>query len=146
MQQRRGFALIEVLVAVVILGLVLTTSLAIFFDRQKRLRHASEMILAYQAIANEAEVQRHLPIYQVTDRPTFTSLLNSDLEVELGPLQALADVATSVEVESLTPVVKEVTLTVTWNKALPRTAQMKIFRTPAGDYRELVNESDPDAE
>jgi prepilin-type N-terminal cleavage/methylation domain-containing protein len=144
--KRSGFALIEVLVAVVILGLVVTMSLGIYFDRQKRLKHASENIIAYQAIANEAEVLRAIPESQLQDSDSFLSLYDNLGELDPGPLGTLQNVATLVDVEQLTPVVKEVTLTVMWNVEPPRRASMTIYRTSAADnwaYAEPEEGEDP---
>src|SRR5438045_3987171 len=40
--RQRGFTLVEVLAAIMILGLVITTSLAVFVERTKRQREATE--------------------------------------------------------------------------------------------------------
>jgi prepilin-type N-terminal cleavage/methylation domain-containing protein len=52
MRLQRGFTLIETLVGLLILAFILTTSLTVFVERQRRLRHADETIAAYQALAN----------------------------------------------------------------------------------------------
>jgi prepilin-type N-terminal cleavage/methylation domain-containing protein len=57
----RGFTLIEVLVALLILTLVILTSLGVFADRKRRVTEAGEMALAWQALANEAEARRRQP-------------------------------------------------------------------------------------
>ncbi|MEA2489261.1 MAG: hypothetical protein QOH21_1053, partial [Acidobacteriota bacterium] len=51
----RGFSLTEVLVALLILTLVITSSLVVFVERNRRMQQASELVLAYQALSNEAE-------------------------------------------------------------------------------------------
>ena len=56
--RQRGFSLVELLFGLLILTIVITTSLAMFTERTKRLRQANETILVYQALANEAELQR----------------------------------------------------------------------------------------
>src|SRR4051812_27847652 len=53
MRRQRGFSLAEVLVGVLILGIVVSTSLAVFVERKKRLQQAREVTLAYQVLANE---------------------------------------------------------------------------------------------
>jgi cytoskeletal protein RodZ len=127
-------ALVEVLVAVLILGFVVATSLWIFFDRQKRLKLAADTITAYQAIASEAEVVRTVPYEELRTRNKFYSVIGTDGTVQLGALSALKNVTTNVEVTEPTPVVKQIKLTVEWegNNA-PRSATMSIFRTPAAD-------------
>ena len=60
MRRQRGFSLIELLFALVVLTIVITTSLAIFVERTNRSQRASELILAYQALSNETEVIRRI--------------------------------------------------------------------------------------
>ena len=52
MSRRRGFSLVEVLVGLLVLTIVITTTIVIFTERNKRLKQANETILAYQALAN----------------------------------------------------------------------------------------------
>ena len=61
MERQRGFSLIEVLAALLVLAIVITTTMAMFVERQKRMQAANETILAYQAIANEIEYRRRVP-------------------------------------------------------------------------------------
>lgn len=134
----RGFSLIEVLVAVVILGIVIATSLAIYFDRQKRLVRAAETIAAFQAIANEAEVQRRIEFTAVRSRGSFVSVQGEDGEIDLGALASLPNVTTAVIVAEPTPVVKQVTLVVEWGEATPRrSAKMTMMRSFAGNQGRL---------
>jgi prepilin-type N-terminal cleavage/methylation domain-containing protein len=56
----RGFTLIEVLFALLIIGFVLTTSLAIFYERERRLRAAEELVIAAQAVSTETEHLRQV--------------------------------------------------------------------------------------
>src|SRR5207247_9854005 len=65
MSKSRGFTLIEVLVALLILTIVITTTIAMFVERHKRLRQANETILAYQALSNEAEIWRRIGFGQL---------------------------------------------------------------------------------
>jgi prepilin-type N-terminal cleavage/methylation domain-containing protein len=72
--RQRGFTLIEVIVALLILGLVVTTTLAVFVDRTRRLQQATETMLAWQALANETEVRRRINFADLdTSPPTFMS-------------------------------------------------------------------------
>ena len=51
-------SLAELLMALLILSIVITTSMAAFVERSRRQRQAREIIVVYQALANEsAEVQ-----------------------------------------------------------------------------------------
>src|SRR3954463_14750670 len=58
MPRSRGFSLAETLVALAILAIVITTTIAMFAERTRRLREANETILAFQALSNEAEYWR----------------------------------------------------------------------------------------
>ena len=58
--RQRGFTLIEVLIALLILAVVITTTLLVFVERTRRLQDATETILAYQALSNEGEVRRRI--------------------------------------------------------------------------------------
>jgi prepilin-type N-terminal cleavage/methylation domain-containing protein len=120
--QRRGFTLIEVLVGIVILGFILTTSLAIFFERQRRLRQADETIAAYQALANEAELQRHMP---------FNALLPNAphaFESNLAILEAIHEPQPVVNVELTKGGRKLVHMTIVWANG-KRSASLTIVRT-----------------
>src|SRR3954465_5134129 len=89
MARQRGFSLIEVLAALLVLAIVITTTMAMFVERQKRMQAANETILAYQAIANEIEVRRRIPYDQLEAAQTaFIS------ETEI--LKPLAPFATTV--------------------------------------------------
>jgi prepilin-type N-terminal cleavage/methylation domain-containing protein len=131
-RRKTGFALVEVLVAVAILGLVIATSLTVFFGRQKRLKQAADTIAAYQALANEAEVQRHLSYESLESAGYFQSLIDSTGNERLGALDQLKNVTVATEVEVLTPVVKEVRMSVLWGEKREHSARMSIIRTPAG--------------
>ena len=65
MRRSRGFSMAEVLVALAILAIVITTTIAMFAERTKRMRQASETILAWQALSNEAELWRRVPFAQI---------------------------------------------------------------------------------
>jgi len=124
MRRERGFSLIEVLAALLILTLIITMSLAAFVERNKRLRQASEMILAYQALANEAEYRRRIDFKALdTASPEFMS--NKDI---LGPL---APYGTAVKVQQMQAGVKDVTMTVRWNNGL-REAKLSLVRVDTG--------------
>ena len=49
MRAQRGFSLVEVMAALVVLAIVITTTLGMFVERRKHLRNANETILAHPA-------------------------------------------------------------------------------------------------
>src|SRR5947199_4367760 len=73
MRRNRGFSLAETLVALAILAIVITTTIAMFAERTRRLREANETILAFQALSNEAEFWRRERFVDIdkADNQTF---------------------------------------------------------------------------
>lgn len=124
MRREKGFSLVEVLAALLILTLVITMSLAAFVERSKRQRQASEIILAYQALANEAEYRRRID-FNALDAAPSEFLSNTDLLAPLAPF------GTAVAVQSTTPGVKNVTLTIRWNQG-KRDAKLTLVRVDTG--------------
>jgi len=124
MRKSRGFSLIEVLVGLLILTIVITTTISMFAERQKRLRQANETILAYQALANEAEIWRRIKFDSLDSQgPAFQS--------DTSILAPLAPFSTAVKVDTTRADVKSVTMTVRWNNA-QRTAKLAIVRVDTG--------------
>jgi prepilin-type N-terminal cleavage/methylation domain-containing protein len=123
MPRNRGFSLAETLVALAILAIVITTTIAMFAERTRRLREANETILAFQALSNEAEYWRRQSFAQIDnpDNQTF----KSDLDI-LAPLMPYT---TDVKVESPRSDVRNVTLTIRWAK---REAHLGIARADTG--------------
>src|SRR5437667_11238546 len=110
MKARRGYSLPEVLVALVILAIVITTTIAMFARRQQYLRESSETILVWQVIWNEAEIWRRLDWGGLEGQPKkFQS--DTSILAPLNPFDTKIDVAPS----SDDPHVKNVTLTVVWD-------------------------------
>lgn len=123
MSRSRGFSLIEVLVGLLILTIVITTTIVMFTDRQRRLQQANETILAYQALSNEAEVWRRIAFSQLdSEAPRFQS--------DTSLLAPLAPYTTAVRVDTARPDVKNVTLTVRWRNA--QEAKLSIVRVDTG--------------
>jgi prepilin-type N-terminal cleavage/methylation domain-containing protein len=123
MPRNRGFSLAETLVALAILAIVITTTIAMFAERTRRLREANETILAFQALSNEAEYWRRQSFAQIDnpDNQTF----KSDLDI-LAPLMPYT---TAVTVDSPRSDVRNVTLTIHWAK---REAHLGIARADTG--------------
>jgi Tfp pilus assembly protein PilV len=120
----RGFSLTEVLAAFLVLTLVITVSFAAFLERNNRLRQASEITLAYQALANEAEFIRRVP-YANLDITTSFDESGTTILAPLAPFE------TAIDLQDIKPGVKRVTLTVRW-KERQREAKLSVIRAHTG--------------
>ncbi|MCM2314961.1 MAG: type II secretion system GspH family protein [Thermoanaerobaculia bacterium] len=127
--RERGFTLIETLAGLLILAFVLTTSLLIFTQRQQRLREADEMIVAWQALSNEAEFVR------LSSYGTLEAGSSRPFETGSPLLSTLDRATTAVSVADWKPGLKRVVLTVTWNDGA-RHATLTVIRsaTPGGQF------------
>ena len=124
MRAQRGFSLIEVLVAFLILTIVFTTSLLAFVERNRRLQQAREIIVAYQALANEAEYRRRMNFDTLeTQEEEFVS----DTKI----LQSLDPFSTIVSVKTTAPGVKNVLMTIRWGDG-QRQARLELVRVDTG--------------
>lgn len=124
MRHQRGFTLIEILVAFMILTLVITMSLAAFVERTRRLQQASETILAYQALANEAEYRRRMSYATLETQPVeFVS--------DVAVLDPLKPFATIVSVKEVQPGIKNVLMTIRWKEG-QRQAKLELLRADTG--------------
>jgi prepilin-type N-terminal cleavage/methylation domain-containing protein len=131
MRPQRGYSLPEVLVALVILAIVITTTIAMFARRQQYLRDSSETILAWQAIWNESEIWRRTEWTKIESQPAFAS--DTSILTPLNPFATKVEVAPSAD----DPNVKSVTLTVLWqfddqHKTYKRNAHLSILRSDTG--------------
>ncbi len=123
MRRQDGFSLAELLMALLILTIVISTSMAAFLERNRRQQQAREILAAYQALANEAEYWRRLPYAQLESYQKF----QSDHPI----LSALGEYNTIVAVTPTEPNVKKVTLTVRWHEG-KRQARLGVVRVDTG--------------
>jgi len=123
MRSERGFSLVELLFALLVLTIVITTTLAVFVERTRRLRQASEVVLAYQALANEVELQRRVPFADVLPSAIFAS--------DTTILAPLTPFTTAIDVTSTQAGIKNVTMTIRWNQG-QREAKLRIVRVDTG--------------
>ena len=123
MSRSRGFSLAETLVALAILAIVITTTIAMFAERARRLREANETILAFQALSNEAEYWRRQTFAQIDNPDNLTFKSDPDI------LQPLTPYTTTVTVDSPRSDVRNVTLTIRWAQ---REAHLGIARVDTG--------------
>ena len=109
--------------ALLILTIVITTSMAAFLERNRRQQQAREIIVVYQALANEAEYWRRLPYGQLESY--------RDFQIQHPILGPLGDYNTIVAVTPVDADVKKVTLTVRWHEG-KRQARLGIVRVETG--------------
>jgi prepilin-type N-terminal cleavage/methylation domain-containing protein len=124
MRVQRGFSLVEILVAMMILTLIITVSLAAFVERNRRLRQASEIILAYQALANEVEYRRRIDFDELETAP-------AEFISDTALLAPLRPFGTTVSVAQTQQGIKNVLLTVRWNGG-QREARLQLVRVDTG--------------
>ncbi|HUF18681.1 MAG TPA: prepilin-type N-terminal cleavage/methylation domain-containing protein [Thermoanaerobaculia bacterium] len=108
MRGSRGFSLIEVLAGMLILSFVITTSLGVFYERERTHRRAEEMMLAWQVLSNESEIVRRIPFGHLD------ALHDGPFRSNLELLESLDSLSSRIEVTEARPRLKDVTLTLTW--------------------------------
>jgi prepilin-type N-terminal cleavage/methylation domain-containing protein len=124
MRRSRGFSMAEVLVALAILAIVITTTIAMFAERTRKMRQASETILAWQVLSNEAEYWRRQPFDQIDVATNQT--FKSDLTI----LTPLTPYTTAVRVDSPRADVRNITLTIRWSST--HEAHLNVARANTG--------------
>ncbi|HEX8619291.1 MAG TPA: type II secretion system protein [Thermoanaerobaculia bacterium] len=126
MRGQRGFSLPEVLAALLILTFVITVSFTAFLERNRRLEQASEIMIAYQALANEAEYRRRLGYDHV--KPDIDFMSDKTMLAPLAPYEI------EITVVEVKPDVKNMTMTIWWrNRA--RVARLMLVRVDTGGTR-----------
>jgi prepilin-type N-terminal cleavage/methylation domain-containing protein len=123
MNRQSGFSLVELLFALLVLTLVIMTGLAVFTERSKRLQQANEIMLAYQALANEAEMQRRVAYNDLFSTTSFQS--ETDLLAPLKPF------STRIEVNQSKAGIKDVTMIIRWRNG-ERVAKLTLTRVDTG--------------
>jgi hypothetical protein len=112
--------------ALAILTVVILTTLAVFTERARRIQLATETVLAWQALANEAEVVRHTSFNAIQQTAPLAEF-SSDTTI----LKPLKPFKTKIEVAVPRATMKEVTLTITWKQG-KRKASLVVIRTNTG--------------
>ncbi len=123
MRDERGFSLPEVMAALLILTIVITVSFTAFLERNRRLQQASEIIMAWQALSNEAEYQRRVEFHELSSLDEFLS--------ETMVLEPLKPYRTAVTVADVQEGVAHVTLTVRWREGT-RVERLMLVRVDTG--------------
>src|SRR5688500_113453 len=122
-RRENGFSLAELLMALLILTIVMTTSMAAFLERNRRQQQAREIVAVYQALANEAEYWRRLPYATLENYRAFQG--DHPILSTLGSYNEVVAVAVT------QPNVKKVTLTVRWQEG-KRQARLGVVRVDTG--------------
>jgi prepilin-type N-terminal cleavage/methylation domain-containing protein len=116
-----GFTLVELLFALLILTIVIMTSLAVFVERTRRLRQAGDIMIAYQVLANEAEIVRRVPYNNLDSLSGFTT--------DLTLLRSLQNPQARIEAGAATSGIRRVELIIQWDHGR---ASMNVYRVDTG--------------
>ena len=122
--RNRGFSLIELLVALLILSFVITTTIYMFTQRKQHLREANETIITYQVLANEAEVWRRIGFADLESKaPNF--------QTDTSILAPIVPFTATVKVDKARTDVKQVTLLISWQNGQKK-ARLALVRADTG--------------
>jgi len=128
MRAQRGFSLVEVLAALFVLTVVITTTLGMFVERRKHTKTANETILAYQALSNEVEIWRRFSYGELETRAQ-----GNDFWSDMTIAQPLRPFQTKVAVKKTSATVTTVRLTLNWgDPKTPHSASLEVVRTNTG--------------
>lgn len=128
MHRQRGFSLIELIFALIVLTIVIMTTLTMFAERSRRLQQAGEMMIAYQALSNQAELVRRMN-YPALDK--FAETAEDEFDVSASLLAVLSPYTTNIEIDVIRPEVKRVTMIIRWSKP-ERVASLELIRVDTG--------------
>jgi prepilin-type N-terminal cleavage/methylation domain-containing protein len=124
MRNQRGFSLLEILAALLILTVVITVSFTAFYERTRRLQQAAEIVLAYQALSNEAEYRRRIEFDELKTELKFRS--STEILAPLAPYEAVVTVPKQTQ-----PGIRNVTMKIRWRNG-EREARLTLVRTKTG--------------
>ena len=120
-----GFSLVETLMAILILGIVITTSLFVYYERERRMVEAGEVMLVWQVLGNEAEARRYAS--WAMQAPGPPQPFYTDLAL-LAQLEGVVAEATVEQVDSQT---RSILLRISWRDGR-RVAIAEVIRTDTG--------------
>lgn len=115
-RRQRGLSLVEVLVALAVLAIIITFPLLTIVGHRGRAEQVDHTSIAWQILANEAELQRHRPYHELRQgrQDPFLSLSSSSDLSSLGEL--LPEPSGTVDVEEEIGGIARVTMTLQWGE------------------------------
>jgi prepilin-type N-terminal cleavage/methylation domain-containing protein len=120
-----GFSLVEILLAILILGIVITTSLFVYYERERRMVEAGELMLVWQVLGNEAEARRYASWAMQAPGPP------QPFYTDLALLAQLESVVAEAAIEQVDAETRKILLRVSWRNG-GREATAEVIRTDTG--------------
>jgi prepilin-type N-terminal cleavage/methylation domain-containing protein len=120
-----GFSLVETLIAILILGIVITTSLFVYYERERRMIEAGEVMLVWQVLGNEAEARRYASWGMQAPGPP------QPFYTDLALLAQLEGVVAEAAVEQVDSRTRRILLRISWREG-SREAIAEVIRTDTG--------------